>query len=46
MLCVLLEFESLQGAPRKQPIEYYKETLRQTLELEEAGVIAQLEADL
>ena len=38
--------KALQGAPRKQPFEYYKEIVRQTSELEEAGVIERSEADL
>ena len=38
--------KALQGAPRKQPFEYYKEIVRQTSDLEEAGVIQRSEADL
>ena len=38
--------KALQGAPRKQPFEYYKEVVRQTLELERAGIIERSTAEL
>ena len=38
--------KALQGAPRKQPFEYYKEVVRQTSELEKAGVIERSTAEL
>jgi hypothetical protein len=38
--------KALQGAPRRQPFEYYNEVVRQTTDLERAGIIVRSTADL